>query len=310
MPITRNVEHEITVAAPAKHVYHLIADVGNWPQLFAPTVHVEEVSQDERSQRIRIWATANGTAKTWTSRRELDPGALRIDFRQEVSQPPVGGMGGAWLVEPLSEDTSRVRLRHDYHAATDDPADLAWIDQAVDRNSRVELAALKDSAAAAASDLLFSFEDTVEIDGRARDVYDFVNEAQRWPERLPHVARVDLTEDTPGLQVLEMDTRTQDGSTHTTRSVRVCLPHRQIVYKQVRVPALMTLHTGHWLFEDRPGGGVTATSRHTVRINEDNIAGVLGESADVAAARTFVRNALSANSLATLGHAKNHAESR
>ncbi len=310
MPITRNVEHEITVAAPAKEIYQLIADVGNWPQLFAPTVHVEHASRDERSERIRIWATANGTAKTWTSRRELDPGALRIDFRQEVSQPPVGGMGGAWLVEPLSEETSRVRLRHDYHAATDDPADLAWIDQAVDRNSHVELAALKDTAEASASDLLFSFDDTLEIDGSARDVYDFVNDAHLWRERLPHVARIDLTEHTPGLQVLEMDTRTQDGSTHTTRSVRVCLPHRSIVYKQVQVPKLMTLHTGHWLFEQRPGGGVTATSRHTVRINEDTITEVLGPAADVAAARAFVQKALSTNSLATLGHAKTYAESR
>jgi aromatase len=310
MPITRNVEHEITVAAPAKQVYQLVADVANWPQLFAPTVHVEHEARGERSERIRIWATANGTAKTWTSRRELDPAALRIDFRQEVSQPPVGGMGGAWLVEPLSPESSRVRLLHDYHAATDDPADLAWIDQAVDRNSHVELAALKDNAEAAASDLLFSFDDTVEIDGSARDAYDFVNEAQLWRERLPHVARVELTEETPGLQVLEMDTLTKDGSTHTTRSIRVCRPHRKIVYKQIQVPALMTLHTGHWLFEDRPGGGITATSRHTVRINEDNIAAVLGADADVAAARTFVRNALSTNSLATLGYAKAYAESR
>ncbi|MET0134594.1 MAG: aromatase/cyclase [Kibdelosporangium sp.] len=310
MPINRNVEHEITIAAPAKDIYQLIADVQSWPQLFAPTVHAEYVSKAERTELIRIWATANGTAKTWTSRRALDPGALRIDFRQEVSQPPVGGMGGIWLIEPLSDNNSRVRLRHDYHAATDDPADLAWIDQAVDRNSHVELKALKDNAETAASGLLFSFDDAVDIDGRAQDAYDFVNEAQLWRDRLPHVARVQLTEDTPGLQVLEMDTLTKDGSTHTTKSIRVCLPHRKIVYKQIQVPALMSLHTGHWLFEERPGGGVTVTSRHTVRLNEDNIGKILGPAAGVDEARAFVRNALSTNSLATLGHAKNYAESR
>jgi aromatase len=310
MPTTRAVEHEITVAAPAKDVYQLVADVQNWPQIFHPTVHVEHVEQGERSERIRIWATANGTAKTWTSRRELNPADLRIDFRQEVSQPPVGGMGGAWLIEPLSGNESKVRLLHDYHAASDDPADLEWIDQAVDRNSRVELAALKENAEAAVSDLLFSFDDTIEIDGRSQDVYDFINEAQLWRDRLPHVARVALDEQTPGLQVLEMDTLTKDGSTHTTKSIRVCQPHHKIVYKQIQVPALMTLHTGHWLFEDRPGGGVLATSRHTVRINEANIAKVLGPAAGIAEARDFVRNALSTNSLATLGHAKNYAESR
>jgi aromatase len=307
---TRQVEHEIIIGAPARNVYRLIVDVENWPQIFGPTVHVEYVERTARSERIHIWATANGTAKTWTSRREFDPDQLRIDFRQEVSQPPVGGMGGAWVVEPISEAKSRVRLLHDYHAASGDPADLAWIDKVVERNSQAELSALAANAELdpESSDLLLSFDDTVDINGLAKDVYDFLNEAQLWQERLPHVSRVLLEEETPGLQLLEMDTRTKDGSTHTTKSVRVCQPHTKIVYKQIQVPALMTLHTGHWLIDERPAGGVSVTSRHTVRINDANIAAVLGEGADLADARTFVRNALSTNSLATLHQAKTYAE--
>ena len=52
-------------------------------------------------------------------------------------------MGGTWIIEPAGEGASRVRLLHDYRAVDDDPEGLAWIDQAVDRNSRSELAALK-----------------------------------------------------------------------------------------------------------------------------------------------------------------------
>ncbi|PSL52682.1 aromatase [Saccharothrix carnea] len=308
-PVAREVEHEIKVHAPAEEVYRLIAEVANWPQLFPPSVHVEHLERGDAHERIRIWATANGEAKTWTSRRELDPAALRVDFRQEVSQAPVASMGGAWLVEPLSGDECRVRLLHDYRAVDDDPERLAWIDQAVDRNSTSELAAMKANAELASAGLLTTFDDTVRIEGSAEDAYDFINEAALWQERLPHVARVSLQEDTPGLQVLEMDTRTKDGSVHTTKSVRVCLPHRRIVYKQVVLPALMTLHTGHWLFEP-DGDGVVVTSRHTVAINEANIAKVLGEDADLDRARAFVRTALSTNSLATLGHAKDYAESR
>ncbi|NEC93310.1 SRPBCC family protein, partial [Streptomyces sp. SID12501] len=143
----------------------------------------------------------------------------------------------------------RVRLLHDYRAIDDDPASLAWIDEAVDRNSRTELAALKTNVelAHAAEDLTFSFEDTVQIDGSAKDVFDFVNRADLWPERLPHVAVVRLTEDTPGLQELEMDTtHSKDGATHTTKSYRVTFPHEKIAYKQTVLPALMTLHTGYW----------------------------------------------------------------
>lgn len=310
-PGTREAQHEIEVMAPADAVYQLIADVGNWPQAFPPTVHVEHREEGDNEERIQIWATANGEAKTWTSRRVLDPGARRIDFRQEVSQPPVGAMGGAWLIEPVADGVCRVRLLHDYRAVDDDPDKLAWIDQAVDRNSHAELAALKANAelATSRSDLLLRFDDRVRIDGAAKDAYDFVDQAQLWKERLPHVARVSLTEDSPGLQILEMDTMTKDGSVHTTRSVRVCFAHSKIVYKQVVLPALMTLHTGYWLFED-DGDGVTATSQHTVAINEANIADVLGADADLEAARTFVRNALSGNSLATLGHARTYAEAR
>ena len=306
----REVAHEIEVDAAADTVYRLIADVANWPQIFPPSVHVEHLEQGEKEERIQIWATANGEAKTWTSRRLLDPASLRVDFRQEVSQPPVAGMGGAWIVEPLGERRCRVRLLHDYRAVDDDPEQLAWIDRAVDHNSRSELAAMKGNAElVAAGDLLLTFEDTVRIAGTARDVYDFINEAQLWQERLPHVARVRLTESTPGLQVLEMDTRARDGSTHTTSSVRVCLPHHKIVYKQTVLPALMTLHTGAWLVVE-DADGVDATSRHTVVINPANVTAILGGQATVADAKEYVHRALSTNSLATLNLARAYAEQR
>ncbi|WP_304452781.1 aromatase/cyclase [Nocardiopsis sp. YSL2] len=306
----REVEHEITVSAPASAVYRLIADVANWPRIFPPTIYVDHLEESGNEERIRISATANGEAKTWTSRRALDPQGLRIDFRQEVSAPPVASMGGAWVIEPLDDAESRIRLLHDYQALGDDPGSLTWIDEAVDRNSRSELAALKDNVefAHAAEDVTFSFTDTVRVDGSPKDLYDFVNDAHLWPERLPHVASVTLAEDTPGLQTLEMETRAKDGSVHTTKSYRVCVEHRKIAYKQTTLPALMKLHTGYWTFEEGPGDGTTASSQHTVVLNTDNIARILGEDATVDDAKAYVQGALSTNSLATLNHAKRYAE--
>ncbi|MEV6989593.1 aromatase/cyclase [Streptomyces sp. NPDC093228] len=308
---TRQVEHDIIVEAPAAAVYRLIAEVENWPRIFPPTLYVDHVERGAGEERIRIWATANGEAKTWSSLRTLDPANLRITFRQEVSTPPVAAMGGTWIIEPLSGGSARIRLLHDYRAVDDDPAGLKWIDEAVDRNSRAELAALKTNVelAHAAEEITFSFEDTVQIAGSAKDAYDFVNEAGLWVERLPHVASVRFSEDTPGLQTLEMDTRAKDGSTHTTKSYRVAFPHHTIVYKQVTLPALMTLHTGRWTFTEYDGG-VAATSQHTVVLNTENIARVLGPEATVADAREYVRGALSTNSRATLGHARDYAEDK
>jgi ribosome-associated toxin RatA of RatAB toxin-antitoxin module len=313
-PLLREVEHEITVRAPAADVYRMLAEVENWPRLFPPSVYVDYLERNGNSERIRIWATANGEAKNWTSRRVLEPEALTIRFWQEVSAPPVAEMYGTWLVEPAGGEQTRLRLLHRYRAIDDDPEQLAWIDRAVDTNSRKELPALKATVeqASQAAELTMSFSDTVRINGSGKDVYDFVNEANLWAHRVPHVAQVWLAETTPGVQTLRMDTLTKDGTTHTTESVRVCFPHHKIAYKQTTLPALMTLHTGYWLFEEDPrdANAVLATAQHTVVINEANIASVLGPNADVAQAREYVRGALSANSTATLGYAKQYAESR
>ena len=309
---TREVEHEIAIEASAEQVYRMLAEVENWPLIFPPTVFVDYVTRGGDNERIRIWATANGEAKNWTSRRILEPTAGRIMFRQETPAPPVAAMGGAWIISPHTDTTSHVRLLHDYRAIDDLPEGLEWIDRAVDRNSRAELAALKRNVelATGMAELTLSFTDSVAVDGAAKDLYDFVNEAGAWQERLSHVASVDLRETTPGLQVLRMDTLTKDGCSHTTESIRVCLPHHRIVYKQTTLPVLMNLHTGCWQFTEDDSGVTTATSQHTVVINPDKIGTVLGSGSTVEDARQFLRQALGGNSRATLGHAKEYAEAR
>ncbi|MFG1771722.1 aromatase/cyclase [Nocardia salmonicida] len=309
---TREVEHTITVAAPPTEVYRLLAEVENWPRLFPPSVYVTRLEHEGNEERIQIWATANGEPKTWISRRVLDPEQLRITFWQEVSAPPVAQMSGTWIIEPREDGGTELRLLHSYRAIDDDPDGLAWIEKAVDDNSRAELPGLKAAVESVVrtADLTLSFVDSVEIAGAASDVYDFVNEANLWTERLPHVASVQLTENTPGVQVLRMDTLTKDGSSHTTESVRVCFPQHRIAYKQTTLPALMALHTGYWEFRTNPDGTTTASSQHTVIVEATRITEILGPDAGVAEARNFLREALGGNSRATLNHAKNYAEAR
>ncbi|WNM31345.1 aromatase/cyclase [Streptomyces sp. Li-HN-5-11] len=302
-------EHEIVLSAPPQVVFDLLAEVSDWPCVFPPTVHADYLERGEREERIRLWATANDEVKSWTSRRELDRGRLRIRFRQEVSQSPVAAMGGEWVIERQPSGRTRVRLKHDFRAVGDEPANVAWIRQAIDRNSAAELGSLEAAAdrALGGEDLLLSFEDQVRVDGPAKRVYDFLYAADSWPERLPHVARVELTETTPNVQILEMDTSTADGSVHTTRSVRVCFPDDRIVYKQLRTPALMSVHTGQWLIEEDERGTLI-TSVHTVVIEPSAVTRVLGGQATVSDARGYVREALGRNSTTTMRHAKDYAE--
>jgi aromatase len=302
--------HEIAVAAPASVVYGIVSDAVRWPLHFPPNIHVEQLESDGRQERLRMWATANGRTKSWTSRRVLDGERRRVEFRQEQSAAPVKTMGGTWIVEPLGAAESRLVLLHDFTVEGDSAADVAWVEQATDTNSRTELASLKDLAErwARLDDLVLSFEDSVRVDGPAERVYEFLYRVRDWPELVPHVTRLDVVEDEPGVQVMSMDTRTADGATHTTESVRVCFPHAgRIVYKQTVTPALMSAHVGEWQVVPDVSG-VTVTSHHGVILREENIRQVLGEDADVATARAYVRGALGRNSTATLDLAKKYAE--
>jgi aromatase len=303
------VQHATTVQAPADVVYRIIAEVENWPVILGPTVHVERLESDGSSELLQIWATANDEVRTWTSRRTLDAAARRITFRQQQPKPPVESMGGAWLLAETAPGRTRVVLDHDFSAVGDEALSVAWIAKATDRNSTAELAAIKAVAERyeEQAGLTLSFADTVPIEGDVDAVYDFLYQAQEWPDRIPHVAALELTESTPGIQVMTMETRTPDGSVHTTKSVRVRLPGHRLVYKQIETPALMSAHTGEWVLRQQ-GGTVLATSRHTVAIRPDAVPAVLGPDATTADALRFVQNALSANSTTTLRHAAGYAD--
>ncbi|MWA03651.1 cyclase [Actinomadura sp. LD22] len=304
--------HEVDIKAPAERVYRIVADAADWPQRFVPTIHVEHTGLGAGAERLEIWATGNGEVKHWTSRRELDPAARRVEFRQEVSSPPVASMGGTWIVSQEPNGVTRLVLEHDFEAVDDDPEGVAWITRATDRNSATELGNIKALAEGwdRLAELTFSFEDSVVVNGAPEEVYDFLYRADLWPERLPHVASMKFAEEEPGVQEMAMETRTKDGSTHTTESVRVCFPHERIVYKQLVPPSLMTAHLGEWTFTAEGEGRVRATSRHTVTVKEDAITTVLGEGATVQTAKEFIRKAAGGNSTATLNLAKEFVEAR
>ncbi|WP_248836465.1 aromatase/cyclase [Frankia sp. AgKG'84/4] len=298
--------HTAVVAAPVAEVYRLVADVTLWPVVFGPTVHVEHLHRTSRDERFQLWALVGGQVRTWVSRRELDPDRHRITFRQERSHAPIAAMAGAWSLRPDGAGRTEVVLDHVFSVT--DPAELAAISAAVDRNSTEELAALRRFAELGPplDELVDTFSDTVVLPGRLADLYDFINRGDLWPQRLPHVARVALTEDEPGIQHLEMDTVTADGATHTTRSIRVCAAPASIAYKQLVPPAMLLGHSGRWQFTERPDG-VEVTATHTVAIDPAAAEGALGADDTLARARRYLRAALGGNGRATLDHAGRHA---
>lgn len=303
--------HSAEVDAPAGVVYGLISDAARWPLFFPENVHVERLEFDGTNERLRMWATAGRGVRSWISQRTQDPGTRCVEFHQTHPQLPVTTMHGTWIVEERPDGSSRLTLLHDFAVLGDSAGDLAWATQVLELNSRAELASVTSLAERwrRLDELVLSFEDTVRIDAPAELVYDFLYRVGDWPERVPHVTRLELTEDLPGVQVMAMDTRTADGASHTTESVRICFPHAgRIVYKQTRTPALMEAHTGEWnVVSDEHG--VSAIAQHSVVLREEAIEQVLGQGADLGRARRHVREALGRNSTATLELARQYAQS-
>lgn len=310
MTTNRHDVHEIAIDAPAEAVYERLSDVGRWATLFPPTIHAEVIERAGSEERIQMWATAQGEAHSWVSRRVLDPFALRIEFRQERSSHPVGRMQGEWVVKSPAATRSVVTLSHEYEAADGTEEQLDWIGAAVDRNSLAELGALKEVLeleARSGGGAPFTFEDSVTTSGDPARVFEFLDRGDQWAEQLDHVADAQMSESGHGLQRLRMVTRAPDGSTHTTESYRVSLPPDRIVYKQTTLPALLRLHTGVWVVRPEQGRW-RITSQHTVAVAEDRVREVLGPGAAVEDARALARTNLGNNSRLTLTAAVAYAE--
>ncbi|MFB6819007.1 aromatase/cyclase [Streptomyces sp. NPDC056347] len=309
-PVHRTV-HSVQVDAAAGVVYGLVADATQWPLHFPPNVHVERLEFDATHERLRMWVVANGEVHSWISRRRQDPVQRRIEFRHTLPQAPVETLHGTWTVEERPGGTCLLTLLRDFTVVGNRPDDVAWVKRACDTNSCAELDNIKRLAERwrHLDDLALSFEHSVRVRGPAELVYDFLYRAGDWPGLVPHVSRLDLTENSPGVQTLSMDTRTADGTTHTTESVRICFPHAgRIVHKQTVTPDLVEAHTGEWsVLPDE--SGVTVVSQHSVVLREEAVTRTLGPTADLATARRYVRQELGRNATTVLQLAKRHAES-
>ncbi|GAB2943017.1 aromatase/cyclase [Nonomuraea fastidiosa] len=306
-PDKHEVEHRGTAHAPAKTVYGLLADLTVWPRIFPPIVHVEYLERTAERERARIWLHGGEDVRQWVALRTLAPESLSVFYRQEVAQHPVADMGGGWIVEPDGPERSLVRLLHDYRPVSEDA--VAWIDEVLDDNSTAELAALLAAAdlEPRASDVLLELRDIVHVAGPAQAVYDFLYDGGRWHEHFEHIARSEVRPAGEEAHILELESPDKDGHPHTTRQVRIGVPGRKVVYKQLVIPPLASGHTGEWSIEEREDG-VEVTARQTIVIREEGIADVLGPQVSLAEARAWIERALGGNARLILQRAKAHVE--
>lgn len=285
------------VSADIGVVFDLVADVEWWNTFHYPSVHAEPVSEKSNAKTYQHWwvvddRTVKSFKTTWIVDR--DSGSIEFELAPTDRGSPV--VFGQWTFSTV-EDRTKVTV----------------VCEQASEDIETDLRGLLDAVVAAANqhkereDLVVDFEDPLFVSGPLEPAYDYLYDCAKWPERIPHVVRLDLEEPVPGeVQFFDMDTHTPDGVPHTTRSVRICLPGNKIVYKQIGLPALLDGHTGHWRFTPTREG-VWLGARHTAVIKPSALS-VLGEGTTVAEARRYLRKVLGTNSMGNLRFAKQHAE--
>lgn len=289
--------YSATASATIEVVFGLMADVQWWNTFHAPSIHAELLNESSGSKTYRHWWVVDDhTVKNFTATWRTDRIAGAIDFELFPKGEDRPAVVGQWLLSDASDETIiAVKFKS---TSNEIEADLrGLLDAVVDAAEQHEQR----------QNLVVDFEDPLFVSGPLEPAYAYLYDCAKWPERIPHVVRLDLEESPDGqVQFFDMDTHTPDGVPHTTRSVRICVPGNIIVYKQIGLPALLDGHTGHWRFTPTREG-VWLGARHTAVIKPSALE-VLGEGTTVDDARKYLRKVLGTNSMGNLRFAKQYAE--
>ncbi|MYU24366.1 SRPBCC family protein [Streptomyces sp. SID8352] len=145
-------ENEITIAAPLELVWTMTNDVDNWPRLFSEYASVEVIERDgdrvvfrltmHPDEQDRVWS--------WVSERVVDPVARTVRARR-VETGPFQYMDIVWEYAETPQGT-RMRWIQDFAMKPEAPVDDAGMTDNINRNSRTQMALIRDRIEQAAGE--------------------------------------------------------------------------------------------------------------------------------------------------------------
>lgn len=96
-------------------------------------------------------------------------------------------------------------------------------------------------------------EATLEMNCPIEEAYRAIYEMDKWPEKLPHVKRIETLYNDGVYQEFLMDVQSDAGMIQV-RSIRRCLPDEGITFFQPKPPKFLKHHCGGWSFHRRDSG--------------------------------------------------------
>ncbi|MHB9857189.1 SRPBCC family protein [Streptomyces sp. YIM S03343] len=145
-------QNEITIGAPLGLVWDMTNDVANWPDLFSEYASAEILSQegDRTLFRLTMHPDENGTVWSWVSERETDLDTLTVRAHR-VETGPFEYMNIHWEYEEVPAGT-RMVWTQDFAMKPDAPVDDEWMTGNINRNSKVQMALIRDRVEQAAGE--------------------------------------------------------------------------------------------------------------------------------------------------------------
>ena len=137
-------ENSITIDAPLDLVWDITNDIENWPRLFTEYSSLEVLSRegDTTAFRLTMYPDDNGKVWSWVSERTVDRAARTVRARR-VETGPFAHMNILWEYTELPGGT-QMRWTQDFAMKPDAPVDDEWMTDNINRNSRTQMALIRD----------------------------------------------------------------------------------------------------------------------------------------------------------------------
>ncbi|MFI1972470.1 SRPBCC family protein [Streptomyces cinnamoneus] len=145
-------DNSIIIDAPLDLVWDMTNDIENWPQLFSEYASVEVLSRkgDTTTFRLTMHPDADGKVWNWVSERTMDRARLTVNAHR-VETGPFAHMNIRWEYAELPGGV-RMRWVQDFAMKPDAPVDDEWMTDNINRNSRTQMALIRDRIEQAAGE--------------------------------------------------------------------------------------------------------------------------------------------------------------
>jgi aromatase len=144
-------DNHIVIDAPMDVVWRITNDVPNWPDLFSEYASAEVLERDGETVvfRLTMHPDEDGNVWSWVSRRTSDP-QTRTVRAERVETGPFEYMKIFW--EYAEEPGGGVRMSwvQDFHMKPQAPATDEAMTDHLNRNTKIQMALIKEKVEAAA----------------------------------------------------------------------------------------------------------------------------------------------------------------